>query len=293
MTQKPQFINNINQISYRYQYFIFDIWGVIHDGESAYDGVLEVIKYLRSKNKKICFVSNAPRRKFVVAKLLEKFGIGEDLYDFVITSGEVTFLKLQENQENGFKKLGSNYLYIGPKKDEDLLHGLNYNIVQNASHADFVINTGFDNDNSSEDEKLSQIKECAKHNLMMICVNPDLKVVKKDGRSMNCAGLIAKQYQELGGKVEYYGKPYPAIYEIACNLFNTSQKSSLIAIGDGLETDILGALNNKIDSLLITGGLLSNFFKIKYWQDCDPKKLDNLCKEQNIFPNYIISNLKL
>jgi HAD superfamily hydrolase (TIGR01459 family) len=285
-------INSIKEIS-DYQYFIFDIWGVIHDGESVYPESIDAIKYLRSLNKNICFVSNAPRRNFVVANLLNKFGIDETLYDFIISSGEVAFINLKDNQENGFLEYGKNYFYIGPRKDIDLLQGLDYNIVKDAKDADFILTTGFDHDKSVDNEKLSQLKECLKYDLKMICVNPDLIVVKKDGRKMNCAGLIGKQYHELGGKVEYCGKPHKLVYKMTCNLFKTKEKRNIIAVGDSLDTDIIGANNNNIDSLLITGGLLSDVFQIKYWQNCNPRDIEQLCNEQNIFPNFVISNLKI
>ncbi len=285
-------ISSIKEIDH-YQYFIFDIWGVVHDGESVYDGVIDAIKYLRSQDKKICFVSNAPRRKFIVANLLHKLGITSDLYDFIITSGEVAFLQLQQNQEDNFINQSNKYYYIGPEKDIDLLQELDYTIVDSAKEASFIITTGFDHDRSNINEKIPQIKECLEYNLPMICVNPDLIVVKKDGRKMNCAGIIGKQYEELGGKVEYCGKPYESIYKMTCNLFNIKQKDRVIAIGDGIETDILGASNSKIDSLLVTGGILSNVMNIKYWQDCNRDQLEAICNENKIFPNFIISNLKL
>ena len=121
-----QFKNNIRELSDIYDYFIFDVWGVIHDGSSAYSGAKEAIELLRNKGKKICFLSNAPRRAFKVAEVLAKYGITANLYDFILTSGEATYLDFEKNQNNNFADFGPNYFYIGPKKDIDLLSGLNY-----------------------------------------------------------------------------------------------------------------------------------------------------------------------
>ncbi len=288
-----QFVNSIKEIATQYDYFIFDVWGVIHDGSKTYEGAIEAISYLRKLGKKICFLSNAPRRAEKVEEALNKFGVTKDLYDFVMSSGEATFLSLKENQNLGFKSFGKNYFYIGPKKDIDLLKGLDYQRSEAAESSDFVITTGFDHDESAINEKMSQILEAKKHDLPMICVNPDMIVVKQNGQEMNCAGLIAKEYKKIGGNVIYYGKPYAAVYEATCASFKISNKAKILAIGDGLETDALGAKNFGIDCLFITGGILSKTLKINYDQNANPQELETIFIQSNIFPQFVTSNLKL
>lgn len=279
------YISNIKEISKNYDYFIFDIWGVIHDGSSVYNGALEAIQFLRSENKKICFLSNAPRRAHKIAKVLNDFGITSDLYDFIISSGEATYIDLEQNQISGFKNYQKNYLYIGPKKDIDLLDGLEYKLVQNAKDADFAITTGFDKDNSTIEEKLPQIIDAKNHNLELICVNPDMIVVKKTGEEMLCAGVIAKYYKQIGGRVVYYGKPFKSVYEISCKLFGENiNKSRILAIGDGLETDISGANDFGIDSLLITGGILSNLIDNNLPEKEFTVELIKICSKYNSSP---------
>lgn len=289
-------IHSIREISQQFDFFIFDVWGVVHDGSAAYPGAIEAIKFLRQENKKICFLSNAPRRANKVAATLHKFGVSEDLYDFVMSSGEATYLYLEQNQRDNFRNFGKNYFYIGPQKDIDLLDGLNYQRVENASEADFAITTGFDHDNSVLDEKMPQIIAAKNHDLPMICVNPDLIVVKQNGQEMICAGLIAAEYKKIGGKVIYYGKPYQTVYETVCKKFslnNSDDLNKIIAVGDGMETDILGAKNFGINSLLITGGILSNTLKIKFDQQANIQDLEQVFSNYKISPQFVISNLKV
>ncbi|MBP7709901.1 MAG: TIGR01459 family HAD-type hydrolase [Rickettsiales bacterium] len=288
-----KFINSIEEISNHYNYFIFDVWGVVHDGTTAYPGAIEAITYLRNQGKKICFLSNAPRRASKVAAMLEKFGVTSNLYDFIMSSGEAAFRDLQKNQEADFKDFGKNYFYIGPKKDIDLLDGLNYTRVDDAAQAHFAITTGFDGDNSVLAEKMPQALAAKANNLTLICVNPDMIVVKQDGREMICAGALAKEYKALGGKVVYYGKPFSSVYKIVCEIFNDPKNDEMLMIGDGMETDIKGANDFKIDSLLITGGILSNILGINYRQNADHTKLENFCKQHQLFPNFVISSLKI
>jgi HAD superfamily hydrolase (TIGR01459 family) len=286
-------INSIKEISHSYNYFIFDVWGVVHDGSNVYPGAVEAITYLRQLGKKICFLSNAPRRASKVAAMLEKFGVTKNLYDFIISSGEAAFIDLKKNQEAGFKNFGKNYFYIGPKKDIDLLDGLKYVKVDDASQANFAITTGFDNDDSTLNEKMPQALAAKANNLPLICVNPDMIVVKQDGRKMICAGALAKEYKSLGGEVIYYGKPFSSVYKIVCEIFNDSKNNQMLMVGDGMETDIKGANDFKIDSLLITGGILSGILNISYKENADSTKLESLCKEHQIFPNFVISSLKI
>ena len=253
--------------------------------------MVEAIAFLRKKNKKICFLSNAPRRAVKVAAVLQGYGITPDLYDFILTSGEAAYLDLEKNQKNGFKDFGQNYLYIGPEKDLDLLNGLDYKRVEKAADANVAIVTGFDGDYSTLEEKLPQIIDAKNFNLPMICVNPDLLVIKQSGLELLCAGVIAEEYKKMGGQVSYYGKPYETVYKMVCEIFNNQDTSKFLAIGDALETDIKGATNFGIDSVLITGGILSNILGVKYGQVADKTKLEAVCKKHQLSPKFVIPSL--
>ena len=236
-------------------------------------------------------LSNAPRRSEKAIKVLENLGITSDLYEDIITSGEAVFKNLLDNQSNNFNKYGKNYYYIGPEKDLDLLDDLNYNKVGSALDADFALVTGFDDFDSVVDEKLNILKECKYNNLKLICVNPDLIVIKQTGQEILCAGIIAQQYKDLGGEVVYFGKPYKAIYDLIFSLAKISDKNQVIAIGDGIETDIKGANNIEIDSALIPGGILSNKLSIAHGELPEDNKIRKLCKDYNIYPKFILAKL--
>ncbi|MBU6140196.1 MAG: TIGR01459 family HAD-type hydrolase [Proteobacteria bacterium] len=270
-----QFKNDIRDFVDLYDYFIFDIWGVIHDGSKVYPGAIEAISFLRQRNKKICFLSNAPRRASKVEEALNRFGITPDLYDFILSSGELTFLELQ-------KVSGKKYFYIGPEKDIDLLSGLNHQMVADASEASFAITTGFDHEDSKVEEKMPQLLMARKNNLPLICVNPDLIVVKQDGKEQICAGVLAHEYEKLGGTVSYYGKPFPEVYKMVLQIFGVSEKTKFLAIGDGLKTDIKGAVDFGIDNVLVTNGIL---------KDPNNEELAAVCNSLKIFPQFVIKKI--
>ena len=277
----------------KYEFFVFDIWGVIHDGAHLYPNVIETLQYLKSQQRKISFLSNAPRRAFRVEKILNQFGITADLYDFVLTSGECTYLYLQQNQQLKFANFKSKYLYIGPDKDLDLLEGLDYQKVSDPAQADFVLTTGFDHDNSQLSEKLPLAIQAHNFKLPMICVNPDLIVVRQNGAEMICAGALALEYQKMGGVVHYFGKPYANVYDILMAKYLLSDRKKFVAIGDGIETDIKGACDFGIDSILVSSGIMSKELKVNFGVDVDLDSVSEVFNKYKIYPQYIISNLKI
>ncbi len=297
---------NLQEITQQYQYFIFDIWGVIHDGSQLYPGVLPRLEEIRALGKKICFLSNAPRRAKKASLVLHNLGIKPELYDFVLTSGETIFQFLQQSQNNprelenliGSQLKTSNgqnyYYYIGPKKDADLLDGLQYLPTTQPEMASFVIATGFDDDNSILAEKLPQLQAAIKHNLPMICVNPDLIVVKQNGAEMLCAGLLAAEYQKMGGRVVYFGKPHPLIYKQLFKLFAITTPQDLkqcLTIGDALETDILGANRNDIDSALIAGGILGRILNTRHGDLPNKAEVMTICQKYQCQPQFVIGKI--
>ncbi|MFM7702560.1 MAG: HAD hydrolase-like protein, partial [Alphaproteobacteria bacterium] len=118
-------------------------------------------------------------------------------------------------------------------------------------------------------------------------------VVKQNGQEMICAGLLGLEYEKMGGIVNYYGKPHQNVYNRVFEKYNNPPKSRFLAVGDSLETDIKGANDFGIDSILLTGGVLSNKLGVKFWQDPLIENLNKLCDKYNIYPKHIISNLKL
>lgn len=246
--------NSVSDFADKYDAFILDIWGVIHDGSATYPGVVECMEKLHAAGKKIIFLSNAPRRASKVRNVLAKFGITENLYDDAISSGEAAYHIIERNLETSKPR---NFLYIGPEKDRDLLDGLNLQEVQSAAEADFCVATGFDADDSTLEEKLPQIEDCKAHGLKMYCVNPDLLVVRQDGTRMLCAGVIGEYYRDGGYEVEFIGKPHQQVYEQCFALLEGIPREKICAVGDNLDTDILGANAVGIDSALCLSGVLA------------------------------------
>ena len=273
-------LNNLSEIESYYDIFFIDLWGVIHNGVSVFKNVIPVLENLKKNNKMVFFITNAPRRSRVISEQLQHFGINFNLFEKVVSSGELTWHKMKEKYEK------KNCFIIGPPRDHHLIEGLDVKIVSKDSDIDIILNTGPWGDNDSLENYTDLLDSLVKKRSMMICSNPDKTVVRGE-QFWICAGLLAEYYQKIGGRVEYYGKPFKQIYEFCFNFFDKKNKKILI-IGDSLENDIKGANNLNFDSLLITDGIHR---EVNNNNNVDKQKLDALIKTKNIFPDFYTRKL--
>lgn len=245
-------INSVREICEDYDYFIIDLWGVLHDGITPYPHAVETLKYIKSKDKKIALLSNAPRRSFKAKQVLENLGFAEEYYDILLTSGEAT----QEYTVKNYPEK-SKYFYIGPEKDRDILEETSHKEVLDAKEADFAIITGFEGFGSVLEEKKIFADKALEAGLTLLCANPDRLVIRQTGEEQICAGLIGEYYAQQGGEVIFFGKPYDYVYDCLLKEFDIKDTSKILCIGDSFHTDIKGANKIGADSLLSAIGIHS------------------------------------
>lgn len=238
-----------------YDGFILDLWGVIHDGVTLYPGTLDCLTRLRAAGKRCVMLSNAPRRAEAAALGLDALGVARDLYAGVVTSGEITRTELAARRDPFVAALGPRLYHLGPERDRNVFAGLAFTPVPSPEAADFVLNTGPDDDRNPAD--LGPFEEtlaaCRARGLPMICANPDLEVIR-GGLRVICAGALAARYRELGGEVRAFGKPDAAVYHAALALLGVAP-GRVLAVGDALRTDIKGAAGVGLDALWVLGGI--------------------------------------
>lgn len=268
-------ISSVSAIAENYDALLLDLWGVVHDGEQLYPDVYETIVSLRKAGKKLIFLSNAPRRASRAAAVLEHLGIESALYDDIVTSGEVGY----EWLVSGKSPFGKNYFFIGAEKDHDLLKDTDFNEVFKLEEADFVLNLGFGSEEKTLADFSFVLSSAQELNLPMLCLNPDIEVVKISGDRFPCAGLLARHYLEIGGKVTFFGKPYIEVYGHCHKLLEGLDKCKILAVGDSLETDIAGAKNFGVDCALVMGGIL---------RDKTVAQIEEMSIASALRPNYIM-----
>lgn len=235
----------LDEAEQEYRVILCDIWGCIHDGVRLYPGAEDRLRRWRAGGRTTILITNAPRTAEAVADQLRRLGLDEALWDGIATSGDAGIERLKTCA----KPVG----FIGTPGDQTILEGRGVRIAQDGDFDDLAC-AGLDGVRRTVEEYRCQIEPLAERDVLMHCLNPD-KVVIRGGVAEPCAGAIADLYIELGGRVEYYGKPFPAIYRHAMRLAGDPDPAEVLAIGDGLNTDVLGAARMGFACVYATGGI--------------------------------------
>ena len=271
---KTKFIKGLNQIQSKYDAFFIDLWGVIHNGIELYPEAIKVLENLNKLNKRYVLISNAPRTTKSVEKYLINLKMDKSLLKNIFTSGEAALQSLEKNI------YGKKFYHIGPKRDYDLIQGFEKNKTE-INNCDFILCTGlFDEEENSLKYYENLLKK--KLELKMICTNPDL-IVHRGLKTEYCAGSVAAVFEKMGGKVIYFGKPFPEIYN-----FCKKKNETVLAIGDNIRTDIKGANKMKFDSLFIFGGIHKNEFL-----NSPIENYDKIFDKYNVKDNFYQKELSL
>lgn len=275
-------ISGLYRLAERYDGFILDLWGVIHDGVEAYPGVAETLAEIRRAGKRTIMLSNAPRRSIALIEQLTRLGVMRELYDEVLSSGEAVHLELARRTDPIFAALGTRLFHLGPERDRNVFDSLPYESVA-LDQADFIVNTGPVELSESVADYQEMLDRALARHLPMVCANPD-HVVIRQGKRITCAGAIAGRYSDMGGLVVERGKPDPAIYDMALGLLGIAARSRVCAVGDALHTDIRGARCAGLDAVLVTGGIHADELGIKWGEAPEPARLSELTRHHGETP---------
>lgn len=276
-----EIIDGIASLADRYDGFVFDLWGVVHNGKALYPGVPEALAELKARGKGVVFLTNAPRRSWFIANMLDGMGLDRGLYDSIVSSGEVSWWHLKHRSHPWFAKLGSRCVHIGPDRDLSVVEDGAAEIVADPGAASFLLNTGPDplRGPKSVEPYRAMLEACQAAGLPMLCVNPDRAVMVGDDRLL-CAGALADVYLELGGAVLEIGKPDPAVYEPVLAAMGNPPRHRVLAIGDTPHTDLAGAQAAGMDALWALTGLAAE----AHGANPDPARLAAVAAAEGVRP---------
>ncbi len=276
-------IENLSTLINDYDVFLFDIWGVLHEGEKLYQGVQELYNYL-SERKIVRVISNAPRLKTTTLKSLVEQNLKID-DEHIFTSGEIARLMLLESEQYLQIKHPSIF-HIGQDRNSELLSGVSAKLVDTIDEANIILLSAYKDYHENEDDITDHLAYSLTKNLPILVANPDRAVIHS-GKIRKCSGYFAMRYESQGGKVIYAGKPNPIIYEECFKSFDTSPEQKMLMIGDTFHTDIQGAKNMNIDSaLVLTGnmGIMIDKTNIKNRIEA----ANYICAQQKIYPTRLV-----
>ena len=251
-TETIPVIDAIAPLGKGYAAWLVDIWGVMHNGVRAFPPAVEATRRYREQGGIVILLSNSPRPSKPLQRQLTNLGASEESYDTTVSSGDLTRHELATHA-------GARIVHLGPARDLPIFKALDLPRVD-AKDAELVVCTGLFNDDTETPEDYEVLlRELAGRKLTMLCANPD-HLVERGHNLVYCAGALAQIYEEDGGKVIYAGKPYAPIYELAEETIagiagRKVPRSEILAIGDGIRTDMAGAAEFGLDAVFVASGL--------------------------------------
>jgi HAD superfamily hydrolase (TIGR01459 family) len=253
--QTPRPISGLADLADDYDLILSDVWGVVHDGVTHTPSAADALTRYRAQGGKVLLLTNAPRPNDEIRPMLDRMGLPRSAYDGIVSSGDVTVDLMAAR--------GTAPVYhLGPSRDEHLFEALRQRVGADPrkafQQADYVVCSGLMVDSDPLEPYLPLLQAMRARNLPMICANPDIVVHVGDDLVL-CAGALAKAYSEMGGAVIQAGKPHAIIYKTAllraAYLFPDFSPKRILAIGDGMGTDMKGAAEQNFDGLFISGGI--------------------------------------
>ncbi len=272
-------INSILQIIDKYENYIIDQWGVMHDGSKGYKNAIEAIDYLKKKKKNLFIISNSSKRNASSEAKLPKLGFKKSSFVKVLTSGEMIWKLIQKKYSETKVKKKCFHIYNENKEDGlSYRNGLNLSFVDKIDDADLILACTPCADMEIIDY-IPILDKAISRKLIMYCANPDFETIEKNKKqNIFCMGVIAEIYKKMGGNIIIQGKPEKNIYSEATKSIKLD-KVKTVAIGDSIFHDIKGANNFSIDSVLVKSGIHK-----------DLNTINMLSKNHQISPTYLIND---
>lgn len=277
--------DNILSLKDKFDVFVLDIYGVIWDGKAPIKGMLEAMAALKQAGKTVILLSNSTHRQGKSDEINAKRGFIKGVhYDKVVTSGDLAYDTFSEDT----RRLK---FYQLAKRTKELFVDSPYIEVKNPEEADFVyagvpqiFEDGIWKDFLTLEPFEGELKKIYKLGLPLICANPDMKAHEKQyDEAVVRQGSVARYFEELGGDVEYFGKPYPQIFDFALQGIDVPDERILM-VGDTLETDILGGNSYGLKTALTMTGIAKENMEAEGFSS-----MEEYCREVQIIPDYILA----
>lgn len=283
-----EIIPSLSALSGRYDAVFCDLWGCLHNGKTAFPAAVAALQGFRAQGGKVVLLTNAPRPAATVIAQLDRMAVPRDTWDLVVSSGDAAQIAMV----NG--AVGKKVFHIGAVKDEDFFTVLPEGAVApervGMMEAEGIVCTGLEDDlTETPEDYRAQLLLGKTRGLTMLCANPDIVVDMGDKR-LYCAGAIAGAYEEMGGTALYFGKPHPPVYDLARARLGLDDPQ-ILCIGDGIGTDVAGAIAEGLDSLFITGGLAADQFGPDV-ANPDQALLDEWVEDRQIYPTFAMGFLR-
>jgi len=287
-------LSSLSEIGSDYDALLCDLWGCLHNGIAPYPAAVAALQAFRAGGGKVVLLTNAPRPHADVIAQLDRMGVPRDAWDVVVSSGDAA----QDAMFAG--AVGRKVFFIGADKDLNFFNEIPPEWADTPAiervpleDAEGIVCTGlFDDLTETPEDYRARFLLAKTRGLKLLCANPDIVVDMGDQR-IYCAGALAQLYTEMGGESLYFGKPHPPIYDLARRRLSDlgTDNPRLLAIGDGIRTDVEGGLGEGIDTIFVSGGLAAEAFGSDV-ENPEPAALERWLEAQQLVPQYAIGRLR-
>lgn len=285
-----RFVGGLAALADRYDGFVLDQWGVLHDGLHPYPGVVEVLQALNRRRKPVVLLSNSGRRAALSRERLRQIGFDPSLFTGVVTSGETAWQGLRERSAAPFDRLGRRCVLLTRDGDLTVAEGVDLELVDAPEEADFLFLAGVEPPPMTADDYAPILERCLTCRLPMLCTNPDLVAVTGDALTL-APGTLGQRYQGAGGTVHYVGKPHPPVYAACRALLRGIPPERILAVGDSLAHDILGANRAGFAAAFVTDGIHREVFPPDLEEPARAAALERLEREHDAHADWFMSRL--
>ncbi len=282
-----EFLDTLDTLAGRYDVLLCDLWGVVHNGRAPYAAACAALTRWRARGGAVVLISNVPKPRDPIPGQLDRLGAPRTIFDAIVTSGDAIRAELAPRAPGPMFK-------IGPDIDASLWDGLGL-ARSDLKNAAFIGISGLNDDRTETPADYADIlREAKARDLDLLCANPDI-VVQRGDQIVWCAGAIAREYEAIGGRVIMAGKPFAPIYTLAYAEVETltsapARKERILAIGDGIGTDVKGAAREGIDCLFIASGMHGETLKTD--GALDRAKIEAALAEEGVAARYVMDALR-
>lgn len=263
---------SLEELASRYDGFLLDSYGVLNRAEENIPWAAEGVSWLKSMGKKVrVLTNNAALSEEDNRQLLSSMGIPLDAGE-VICSGS---LLAREKVALGIR---GPVFYMGLPSGREYLKAAGLETTDRADETKVVVLA------SSRGYRMRRIAEAHRilrqEGSLLVVLNPDAVAPRPQGVMARVSGVTARSLaRETGCKVALLGKPFGEIYDLALEKLKLPAQK-VVAIGDTLATDILGARHAGIDCALVLTGVTP------------PERAKIEAKSWQIWPHYLLPDLR-
>src|SRR3978361_2355891 len=112
-----RFVEKLRELTGDVDVVLSDIWGVVHNGLESFPEACEELHNFRMRGGTVILITNAPRPADSVQRQLRKLQVADDIYDAIVSSGDLTRHYVAGHP-------GKKVYWLGPERDNSIYRGL-------------------------------------------------------------------------------------------------------------------------------------------------------------------------